>query len=75
MTKQNKDDDFDVEMHEDNATAVNRNTRGNKNQLQAMFNHEQFPDLTEPGKSDNSLSSTNVSRPGSMAQMNGKKSK
>jgi hypothetical protein len=75
MMKQNKDDDFDVEMHEDNATAVNRNTRGNENQLQAMFNHEQFPDLTEPEKSDNSLSSTNVGRQGSMAQTNGKKSK
>jgi hypothetical protein len=46
-----------------------------KNQLQAMFNHEQFPDLTEPEKSDNSLSSTNVGRQGSMAQTNGKKSK
>jgi hypothetical protein len=79
MMKQNKDDDFDVEMHvemhEDNVTAVNRNTRGNENQLQAMFNHEQFPDLTEPEKSDNSLSSTNVGRQGSMAQTNGKKSK
>jgi hypothetical protein len=75
MMKQNKDDDFDVEMHENDATAVNRNTRGNENQLQAMFNHEQFPDLTEPEKSDNSLSSTNVGRQGSIAQMNGKKSK
>ena len=75
MTKQNKDDAFDVEMHEDDATAVNRNTRGNENQLQAMFDHEQFPDLTEPEKSDNSLSSTNAGRKGSTAQANGKKSK
>jgi hypothetical protein len=74
MMKHNKDDDFDVEMHEDDATAVNRNTRENENQLQAMFNHEQFLDLTEPEKSDNSLSSTNVGRQGSMAQTNGKKS-
>jgi hypothetical protein len=40
-----------------------------------MFNHEQFLDLTEPEKSDIALSNTSVGRQGSMAQMNGKKSK
>ncbi len=40
-----------------------------------MSNHEQFLDLTELEKSDNSLSSTNVGGQGSMAQTNGKKSK
>jgi hypothetical protein len=30
-----------------------------------MFNHEQFPDLTEEEKSDNSLSNINVGRQGS----------
>jgi hypothetical protein len=75
MTIQTKNDDFDIEMNDDDATPVNTNTKGNENQLQAMFDHEQFPDLTELTMPNNSPGSTNAGGQGSKAQTNAKKEK
>jgi hypothetical protein len=73
LTKRNKNDDFATDMNGDDSTVVYSNYQGNDDQLQAMFDHEQFPDLTETTKSDNSLKSTNAG--GSKARMNRKKAK
>jgi hypothetical protein len=67
MMIQTKNDDFDVEMNDDDATAKNTNTQGNENQLQAMFDHKQFLDLTEPTMPNNSPGSTNAGGQGSKA--------
>ena len=60
LTKRNKNDDFDAEMCDDDATVTHSNHQGNDDQLQAMFDHEQFPDLTETTKSDESQDSANA---------------
>jgi hypothetical protein len=60
-------------MNGDDSTVVYSNYQGNDDQLQAMFDHEQFPDLTETTKSDNSLESANAG--GSKAQTSRKKAK
>jgi hypothetical protein len=73
LTKCNKNDDFDIDMNGDDSMVVYSNYQGNDNQLQAMFDHEQFPDLTETTKSDDSLESTNAG--GSKARTNRKKAK
>jgi hypothetical protein len=75
MTIQTKHDDFDVQMNDDDATAVNTNTQGNEIQLQAMFDHEQFADLTEPTMPDNSPGSTNAGGQGLKARTNEKNEK
>jgi hypothetical protein len=46
-------------MNGDDSMVVYSNYQGNDDQLQAMFDHEQFPDLTETTKSDDSLESAN----------------
>ena len=73
LTKCNKNDDFDIDMNGDDLTVVYSNYQGNDDQLQAMFDHEQFLDLTETMKSDNSLECGNAG--GSKAWMNRKKAK
>jgi hypothetical protein len=60
-------------MNGDDLMVVYSNYQGNDNQIQAMFDHEQFPDLTETMKSDNSVESANAG--GSKAWMNQKKAK
>jgi hypothetical protein len=73
LTKCNKNDDFDIDMNGDDSTVMYSNYKGSDDQLQAMFDHEQFPDLTETTKSADSLESTNAG--GSKAWMNWKKAK
>jgi hypothetical protein len=62
-----------LDMKGDDSTVVYSNYQGNDDQLQAMFDHEQFPDLTETTKSDDSLESANAG--GSKARTNRKKAK
>jgi hypothetical protein len=73
LTKRNKNDDFDAEMHDDDATVAYSNHYGNDDQLQAMFDHEQFPDLTETIKSDASQDNANAG--GSKARTSRRKAK
>jgi hypothetical protein len=73
LTRCNKNNDFDIYMNGDDSMVVYSNYQGNDNQLQAMFDHEQFPDLTETTKSDDSLESANAG--GSKARMNWKNAK
>jgi hypothetical protein len=73
LTKCNKNNDFDIDMNGDDLTVMYSNYQGSDDQLQAMFDHEQFPDLTETTKSADSLKSANAG--GSKAWMNWKKAK
>jgi hypothetical protein len=62
-------------MNDKDVTAVNTNTQGNENQLQAMFDCKQFPDVTELTMPNNSQGSTNAGGQESKAQTNAKKEK
>jgi hypothetical protein len=73
LTRRNKNNDFDIDMNGDDLMVVYSNYQGNDNQLQTMFDHEQFLDLTETTKSDDSLESANAG--GSKARTNWKNAK